>query len=61
MNIGIIQFYNNQVDYGVYSEKINQEYCNQKGYKYICDTDSNKIALVLNGKAPTWYKPRLLQ
>tara|TARA_R110000744_G_scaffold284621_1_gene396147 strand:+ start:1395 stop:3050 length:1656 start_codon:yes stop_codon:yes gene_type:complete len=60
MTVGIIQFYDNKIDYGVYSEKINSKYCELNNYFYFCETDSNKISLSLDGKAPTWYKPKLI-
>ena len=60
MNIGIAQFYDNRINYGVYSEKINSKYCELNNYTYFCETDFNKISLCLDGKAPTWYKPKLI-
>lgn len=60
MNIGLVQFYDDKINYGIYSEKINSEYCKLNNYTYFCETDSGKITVALNGKAPTWYKPLLI-
>lgn len=60
MNIVIAQFYDNNIKYGKYSEAINKKYCSQKGYKYFCEKDSAKIHNTLQGKSPTWYKPKLI-
>lgn len=60
-NIVIAQFYTSNVRYGEYSEKINEEYCNEKGYSYFCEKDDSKIHAGLEGRAPTWYKPKLIR
>ena len=56
----IAQFYTENITYGEYSEKINQDYCTKQGYSYYCEKDSAKIRKALQDRAPTWYKPLLL-
>ena len=60
MNIGLVQFYDNQINYGVYSEKINSKYCELNNYTYFCETDNGKIKTALEDRSPTWYKPKLI-
>ena len=61
MNIGLIQFYDDKINYGIYSEKINSEYCKLNNYTYFCETDFGKIRTTLEDRAATWYKPKLIQ
>jgi hypothetical protein len=59
--IAIVQFYTNNVQYGKFSKAINKRYCSEKGYTYICEEDTLKIQKGLEGRAPTWYKPKLIK
>ena len=60
MKIVIAQFYTENVTYGEYAEAINKKYCQEKGYEYYCEKDTEKIRSVLGDRAPTWYKPTLV-
>jgi len=60
MKILVAQFYTQNIPYGQYSKKINQKYCEEKGYQYYCEKDNDKIIKALNGRSPTWYKPTLV-
>lgn len=59
-NICITQFYTENILYGPYSEDINRLYAKKHGYNYFVEKNSDKIRHVLNGRAPTWYKPKLI-
>ena len=61
MNIVVAQFYTSNVSYGPYAEAINKKYCDEKGYTYFCEKDNNKINSSLDTRAPTWYKPKLVE
>jgi len=61
MNIVVAQFYTSNVPYGPYAEAINKKYCEEKGYTYFCEKDNGKINSSLNGRAYTWYKPKLVE
>jgi len=61
MKIIVAQFYTSNVKYGKYSEKINREYCKNKGYEYVVEKNDSKIYSLLQDRAPTWYKPQLIQ
>ena len=55
--IYVAQFYTNNIAYGKYSEKINENYCKGKGYSYYCEKDDSKIRNAIGDRSPTWYKP----
>jgi SAM-dependent methyltransferase len=57
----IAQFYTDNVSHGKFSEAINRKYCEERGYDYYCEKDTAKIRAALKDKAPTWYKPTLVQ
>ena len=57
----VTQFYTNNIQYGKFSEEINLDYCNKHGYRYICETDTNKIRNGCDGRSFTWYKPKLIK
>ena len=59
--IVVAQFYTSNVSYGQYAEAINKKYCDEKGYTYFCEKDTNKIQQALIGRAYTWYKPLLIE
>lgn len=58
--IVVAQFYTDNVKYGDLAKDINQKYCDEQGYTYVCETDTNKIKTELEGRAPTWYKPKFV-
>jgi hypothetical protein len=60
MNILVVQFYTKNVKYAEFSTKINSLYCEKHGYSYYVETDTDKILTELNGRSPTWYKPKLI-
>ena len=60
MNIVLAQFFTPNVSYGEFSKAINEKYCQEKGYTYHLEPDEQKIRSGLDGRAPTWYKPKLL-
>jgi hypothetical protein len=57
----IAQFYTSNVEYGPYAEAINKKYCEEKGYTYFCEKDTDKIIQKLKGRSATWYKPILIK
>jgi hypothetical protein len=59
--IVIAQFYTSNVSYGYYTEAVNKKYCEDKGYTYYCEKDDAKINNALEGRSPTWYKPKLIE
>lgn len=60
MKISVCQFYTENISYGRFAEAINKKYCEEKGYDYFCEKDTTKIRGALEGRAPTWYKPKLV-
>lgn len=58
--IVLTQFFTKNVSYGEFSKAINERYCANKGYTYHLESDSDKIRNGLEGRAPTWYKPKLI-
>ena len=60
MNIKVVQFYTKNVAYGKYAEEINKQYCEETGYDYHCEKDTEKILSALESRAATWYKPKLI-
>ena len=56
----VVQFYTDNVSYGVYAEEVNKKYCVEKGYSYYCEKDTLKIKTALGDRAATWYKPQLV-
>jgi hypothetical protein len=56
----VTQFYTSNVTYGRYSEEINRKYCEEQGYIYHVEKDDDKINIALEGRSPTWYKPKLI-
>lgn len=60
-NIIVAQFYTNNVLYGKYSEGINRDYCEKNGYKYISETNTNKITMACEGRSFTWFKPKFIK
>lgn len=60
-NIVVAQFYTDNVDHGIYAEKINEKYCIEKGYTYYCEKNTDKIKSALGSRAATWYKPKLIK
>lgn len=61
MKIVVAQFYTDNVSFGKYSRDINQRYCEQHGYTYYLETDTDKIAKGTEDRARKWYKVKLIQ
>jgi hypothetical protein len=61
MKIAVFQFYTSNVVYGPYSETINEKYCNEKGYTYICEKDNSKINTIAEDRSLHWGKVKLVQ
>lgn len=61
MNILVAQFWTNNIPYGKYTQAINEKYCNENGYSYFLETDTDKILTGLEGRSHTWYKPKLIK
>ena len=61
MNISVCQFYTPNVSYGEFAERINEKYCQDNGYNYYVEKDSNKIMSKIPGRSFTWYKPHLIR
>ena len=60
MNIFIAQYYTSNLTHGPYAEAINKKYATENGYGYYCEKSNESIVNFLNGKAPTWYKSKLI-
>jgi hypothetical protein len=60
MKIVLTQFFTSNLSYGKFSKSINEAYCQEKGYVYHLESDENKIKNGLEGRSPTWYKPKLI-
>ena len=58
--IVLAQFYTENVKYGNYTEEINRKYCEESGYTYIVEKNTKKIISGVEGRAVTWYKPKLI-
>ena len=60
-NIVVAQFSTSNLSYSSFTEAINKKYCEEKGYTYFCEKDSYKIYAAIEKRAPTWYKPKLIE
>lgn len=60
MKIVVAQFYTDNLTHGPYAEAINRKYCEEQGYTYYVDKDNDRIWQRLEGRSPTWYKPKLI-
>jgi hypothetical protein len=60
LKIGVCQFYTDNVLYGRYTEAINEKYCEENHYYYFVEKNTEKIRTKLEGRAATWYKPKLV-
>lgn len=60
MKIAVAQFYTGNVDYARYTVYTNKLYCEKHGYQYIVEADTQKINRTLDGRSPTWYKPKFM-
>jgi hypothetical protein len=58
--IVIAQFFTTNLSYGKFTKEINKKYCDEKGYIYHLESDNNKIKTALEGRSPTWYKPKFI-
>ena len=61
MNIAVLQFYTSNINYGVYSEMINQKYCEDKGYTYVCEKNTERITSICDERSFHWGKVKLVQ
>ena len=61
MNIAVLQFYTSNINYGVYSEMINQKYCEDKGYTYVCEKNTERITSICDKRSFHWGKVKLVQ
>jgi len=61
MKIVLAQFFTSNLSYGKFTKDINERYCREKGYIYHLESDDEKIKNGLEGRSPTWYKPKLIQ
>lgn len=60
MKILVTQFYTKNVQYAHHTIEINKKYCERHGYEYFVEDDTSKIKTELEGRSPTWYKPKLM-
>jgi hypothetical protein len=60
MKIVVAQFWTRNLNYGKFTKEINEKYCKEKGYEYFLENDDEKIYKGLEGRAYTWYKPKLI-
>ena len=60
MNIVIAQYWTKNLSYGQYTEAINRKYCEEKGYTYHVETDTEIIQSKSEDRAYTWYKPKFI-
>jgi hypothetical protein len=60
MNIVIAQYWTENLSYGKYTEAINKKYCEEKGYTYHVETNTDKIKTGIEDREFTWYKPKFL-
>jgi hypothetical protein len=60
MRVMIVQFYTKNVSYGRFSEEINRRYCQEHGYEYYVEKDDEKIRKIIEDRAFTWAKPKIL-
>jgi hypothetical protein len=60
MKIFIAQYYTENLTHGKYAEEINKKYAEENGYGYYCEKSNEKIINYLDGRAPTWYKSKLI-
>jgi hypothetical protein len=60
MKIVVAQFFTSNLSYGKFTKEINKKYCDEKGYIYHLESDDMKINNSLEGRSPTWYKPKFI-
>jgi hypothetical protein len=58
--IVVCQYWTKNLSYGQYTEAINKKYCEEQGYVYHNEVDTDKIFANLDGRAITWYKPKFI-
>lgn len=59
--IVLCQYWTRNLSYGEFTYKINEKYCNDKGYIYHVEMDTQKIKEGIKDRAYTWYKPILIK
>ena len=60
MKIAILQFSTTNVPYLPYTEAINKKYCELSGYDYIIEKNDEKISKLIEDRAYTWGKPKII-
>jgi len=60
IKIVVAQFYTKNLSYGKFSEEINRKYCQDNGYIYHVEKDTNKIESYIEDRSHTWAKPKLI-
>ena len=58
--IFIAQYYTSNLTHGPYAEKINRKYCEEQQYGYYCEKSTEYIYSILEDRAPTWFKSKLI-
>jgi hypothetical protein len=58
--IVLCQYWTDNLSYGDYTFGINEKYCNNNGYIYHVETNTEKIIKGVGDRAFTWYKPKLI-
>lgn len=59
--IVVCQYWTKNLSYGEFTYKINEKYCNDNGYIYHVEMDTQKIKKGIKDRAYTWYKPILIK
>jgi hypothetical protein len=60
MRVAVAQFYTKNVSYGKFSESINKKYCEDNGYYYLIEDNTEKITELTEDRSFTWVKPKFL-
>jgi hypothetical protein len=58
--IFVAQYWTSNLSYAKYTKAINEKYCNDKGYRYFYEDNSDKILNTLLDRQITWYKPKFI-
>lgn len=56
----VCQYWTRNLSYGDFTYAINEKYCNDQGYIYHVEMDTEKIVKGIEDRAYTWYKPKLI-
>ena len=60
MKIVVAQYWTENLSYGEYTEAFNRKYCEDKGYIYHVEKNTERIRNGSKDRAYTWYKPRFI-